>query len=33
MLLLVTFAAGRDAAQARVEALLLNILPGESPSA
>jgi adenylate cyclase len=29
MLLLVTFAQGRDAAQARVEALLLNILPGE----
>jgi adenylate cyclase len=29
MLLLVTFARGRDAAQARVEALLLNVLPGE----
>ena len=29
MLLLVTFARGRDAAQERVEALLLNILPGE----
>ena len=29
MLLLVTFAQGRDAAQARVEALLLNILPDE----
>ncbi len=29
MLLLVTFARGRDAAQGRVEALLLNVLPGE----
>ena len=29
MLLLVTFAQGRDAAQARVEALLLNVLPAE----
>jgi adenylate cyclase len=29
MLLLVTFARGRDAAQERVEALLLNILPSE----
>jgi adenylate cyclase len=29
MLLLVTFARGRDAAQARVEALLLNVLPAE----
>jgi adenylate cyclase len=29
MLLLVTFARGRDAAQARVEALLLNVLPSE----
>ena len=29
MLLLVTFARGRDSAQARVEALLLNVLPGE----
>ncbi len=29
MLLLVMFARGRDAAQARVEALLLNVLPGE----
>ena len=29
MLLLVTFARGRDTAQARVEALLLNVLPGE----
>jgi adenylate cyclase len=29
MLLLVTFGRGRDAAQARVEALLLNVLPGE----
>jgi adenylate cyclase len=29
MLLLVTFARGRDAAQARVEALLVNILPEE----
>jgi hypothetical protein len=29
MLLLVSFAAGRDAAQARVEALLLNVLPAE----
>jgi guanylate cyclase len=29
MLLLVTFAAGRDAAQARVETLLLNVLPAE----
>ncbi|HEV3473039.1 MAG TPA: adenylate/guanylate cyclase domain-containing protein [Actinomycetota bacterium] len=29
MMLLVTFARGRDAAQARVEALLLNILPDE----
>jgi adenylate cyclase len=29
MLLLVTFARGRDAAQARAEALLLNILPAE----
>ena len=29
MLLLVTFARGRDAAQERVEALLLNILPDE----
>ena len=29
MVLLVTFARGRDAAQARVEALLLNILPEE----
>jgi adenylate cyclase len=29
MMLLVTFARGRDAAQARVEALLLNILPEE----
>src|SRR5262249_7580573 len=29
MLLLVTFARGRDAAQGRVEALLLNILPDE----
>ena len=29
MMLLVTFARGRDTAQARVEALLLNILPGE----
>jgi adenylate cyclase len=29
MLLLVTFARGRDAAQERVEALLLNILPNE----
>jgi adenylate cyclase len=29
MLLLVTSAQGRDAAQARVEALLLNVLPGE----
>ena len=29
MLLLVTFARGRDTAQARVEALLLNILPAE----
>ena len=29
MLLLVTFARGRDAAQARVEALLLNVLPAD----
>jgi adenylate cyclase len=29
MLLLVTFARGRDTAQARVEALLLNVLPAE----
>ena len=29
MLLLVTFAQGRDVAQARVEALLLNVLPAE----
>jgi adenylate cyclase len=29
MLLLVTFAQGREAAQARVEALLLNVLPAE----
>jgi guanylate cyclase len=29
MLLLVTFARGRDAAQARVETLLLNVLPAE----
>jgi adenylate cyclase len=29
MLLLVTFARGREAAQARVEALLLNVLPAE----
>jgi guanylate cyclase len=29
MLLLVTFARGRDVAQARVEALLLNVLPAE----
>jgi adenylate cyclase len=29
MLLLVSFARGRDAAQARVEALLLNVLPAE----
>jgi guanylate cyclase len=29
MLLLVTFAQGRDAAQARVEALLLNVLPAD----
>jgi len=29
MLLLVTFARGRDAAQERVEALLLNVLPAE----
>ena len=29
MLLLVTFARGRDAAQERVEALLLNVLPSE----
>jgi adenylate cyclase len=29
MMLLVTFARGRDAAQARVEALLLNVLPAE----
>jgi adenylate cyclase len=29
ILLLVTFARGRDAAQARVEALLLNVLPAE----
>ncbi len=29
MLLLVTFARGRDAAQARVEALLVNVLPSE----
>jgi adenylate cyclase len=29
LMLLVTFAKGRDAAQERVEALLLNILPGE----
>ncbi|HEX6759845.1 MAG TPA: adenylate/guanylate cyclase domain-containing protein [Propionibacteriaceae bacterium] len=29
MLLLITFARGRDTAQARVEALLLNILPAE----
>jgi guanylate cyclase len=29
MLLLVTFAAGRDAAQSRVETLLLNVLPAE----
>jgi guanylate cyclase len=29
MILLVTFARGRDAAQARVEALLLNVLPAE----
>ena len=29
MILLVTFARGRDTAQARVEALLLNILPAE----
>jgi adenylate cyclase len=29
MLLLVTFAKGRDAAQARVEALLLNVLPAD----
>ena len=29
MMLLVTFARGRDTAQARVESLLLNILPGE----
>jgi guanylate cyclase len=29
MVLLITFARGRDAAQARVEALLLNVLPAE----
>ena len=29
MLLLITFARGRDAAQARVEALLLNVLPAD----
>jgi adenylate cyclase len=29
MLLLITFARGRDSAQARVEALLLNVLPAE----
>jgi adenylate cyclase len=29
MLLLITFARGRDAAQARVESLLLNVLPAE----
>ena len=33
MLLLVTFARGRDAAQARVEALLLNVLPSEIAAA
>ena len=33
MLLLVTFARGRDAAQERVEALLLNILPGRGRAA